>query len=204
MDNDDRWRMYDIEMLFIEAEQVVLELEELMADYFLGSNPPARSRKTELTPHDEWLNRRLSRRRRRPKRQLHPCRLYGWDRWERRERSHHRAERSVLTYRTGMVDLAEQIDDYDASEFTDIPSAGLSVSNEFFSENLGPYPIGYDGLDEESRETEDQWSVPDWQFQGFDSPEEYEEYLSSYAAMYETDWHDPIFSRRASSQLETA
>lgn len=203
MDYDFCWLMYDVEMMFLDGEQSLLELEELMAGFFSDRNQSAPSRKTELTPHDEWLNRRLSRRRRRPKRQLHPCCLQMWHKRERRERSHNRAERLVLRDLVNARDAEDQLDDYFSDTVTNLPSVGLSVSNEFFSENLGPYPIGYDGLDEDFRETEDEQDVPDWLLRGFDSSEEYEEYLSSYAAI-ESDWHDPIFNRQVSSQLETA
>lgn len=208
MDYDFCWLMYDIEKMLLEKEQLMLELEEIMTDYFSGSNRPALSLRSELTPHDEWLNRRMSRRRRRPKRQLHPSCLQMWHKWERRERSHNRAERLVLRDLVNARDAEDQLDDYFSDTVTSLPSVGMTIGNAYFRDNIGEYPRTYsdiaDVIYEVDVEDETPDNYPDWQFHGFDSPEEYEEYLSSYAAMYEADWHDLTLNRRASSEFETA
>ena len=199
MDNDDRWRMYDIEMLLLEAEQVALELEELIADCFPDPNRPAPSRKVELMPDDEWLNRRLSRRRRRPKRQLHPCRPQFWQKWVRRERSHHRAERLVLRDLVNARDAEDQLDDYVAELVTDIPSVGMTIGNAYFRENIGEYPRTYTVIADViyPEDVEDIWddsrdaTMPVWRFAGFNSEDEYFQYIDEVAS-YESRYSEPV------------
>ncbi len=201
MDHDFWWLMYDIDVMFH-----LLDIEELIADAFPFPLPNSLgpAQKVELTPDDEWLNWRLSRRRRRPKRQLHPCLNNVLNRAYRFDRSRSIQGRQAVLHRDAVADMVQQINDYDASQYTGITSVGMTIGNEYFQKNIGEYPLTYTDIADVIHAADvDDDPEPERQHNGFDSQSDYEEYLLECRNIADRDWEESSYDDDA-AQFETA